>query len=949
MSSRSSPKRQRALLSVPIEYLTRWVLRSPHMVLAIAAIVSVLSVYLTMTRLGYRTSRQDLLNPNSEYSRLWVEYIREFGDDDDAVVVVEGPNREMLVPVLEELTDVLDKHDRLFHSVLHEVDLDKIRAKGLHYLEPEQLAEVEGFLRELQPVLQGDWARLNLGNMTADHCVRMRAVADHPNDPHAAAVLADTHRFSQSILAAISETQTYYSPWNSMPQSLSVLSNLRTNYLLMNEGRLGIVLLRLADDSHDSFVPGTEAVDALRDLTAQMSARHPDVKIGLTGLPIMENDEMRAGQTSMTWASVLSLIGVSCLFVAGFGGIRHAMLASLVLLIAMVWSFGYVTLSVGHLNIISVAFTVTLIGIGIDYGIHYIARYMQLRGESYSCDDAILRSASAVGPAIATGAITTSIAFFASGLTKFTGVAEMGIIAGGGILLCAVATLTVLPAMVAIVDRRRIGWNRSEPVAVHRWVAPFARFPKIVLGGGLAFTLIISLGITQLWYDHNLLNLQAEGLESVELEHKLLEDCNQSVWFALSIADSREELLQRKQQFLRLETVDRCEEIVSLLPTDDNVKSPTIARIRQQLETLPERPPLLGVDRPENLGLVLSEAQALCSRLPQAAETARNFEQVRDHLRRLPLSACYSALSHYQQQLAGDLLSRLHVLRAMANPEPPQLEDLPASLVDRFVGEHGKHLLKIYGRGDIWDMDALSGFVADVRSIDPRATGNPLQAYEASQEMVGSYRQAAFYAAIVILTVLFLDFRSIPMALLAAAPIALGTAQMFGLMGLLSIPLNPANLIALPLILGIGVDYGVHLVHEFREQSGRYRLSPSTALALMVDALTTIVGFGALMIASHQGLQSLGRILTIGVTCCLFTTLLMLPALLSLLTRNRKDAAEEASLGDETPGNPRRADTDGDRTPRRNDPSHEDPRRADVDRRTVPHAKIRHRHRRPVD
>lgn len=949
MSSRPSSNSQRALLSTPIEYLTRWVLKSPHFVLAIAAVLSVFSVYLAMTRLGYRTSRQDLLNPNSEYSQLWVEYIREFGDDDDAVVVVEGPSREVLVPVLEELTNVLDKHDQLFHSVLHEVDLDKIRGKGLHYLEPQQLDGVEGFLNELNPVIGGDWSRLNLGNMTADLCVRMRAVAEHPNSPHAAAIAADARRFSESILSALSESPAYSSPWNSMPQSLSVLSNMRTNYLLMNEGQLGIVLLRLADDSSKSFVPGTEAVDALRDLLSQMEARHPEVEIGLTGLPIMENDEMRAGQTSMTWASVLSLIGVSCLFIAGFGGMRHALLASLVLLVAMVWSFGYVTLSVGHLNIISVAFTVTLIGIGIDYGIHYIARYMQLRGQTRNCDEAIVQAASAIGPAIVTGAVTTSIAFFAAGLTNFTGVAEMGIIAGGGILLCALATLTVLPAMVATVDRGRISWNRTEPIAVHCWVEPILRFPKIVLGGGLAFTLLVSLGISQLYYDHNLLNLQAEGLESIELEHKLLEECNQSVWFALSIADSREELLSRKQKFLQLETVDRCEEIVSLLPAKDNIKTPAISRIRQQLETLPERPPLLGVDRPENLGLVLSEAQALCERSPQMAETASNFEQVRDHLRRLPLSECYSVLSHFQQQLAGDLLSRLHVLRAMANPEPPKLDDLPASLVDRFVGEHGKHLLKIYGRGDIWDMDSLSGFVTAVRSIDPRVTGNPLQAYEASQEMVGSYQQASIYAALIILTVLFLDFRSIPMALLAAAPIGLGVAQMFGLLGILDIPLNPANLIALPLILGIGVDYGVHLVHEFREQSGRYRLSPSTALALMVDALTTIVGFGALMISSHQGLQSLGRILTIGVTCCLFTTILMLPALLILITRNRKEEPEESVSVDEQPTLPRRPGSEDDSFDARIDPGHDSQRRADPDTRSAPHTKVRHRHRPRVD
>ena len=239
--------------------------------------------------------------------------------------------------------------------------------------------------------------------------------------------------------------------------------------------------------------------------------------------------------------------------------------------------------------------------------------------------------------------------------------------------------------------------------------------------------------------------------------------------------------------------------------------------------------------------------------------------------------------------MAGDLLSRLHALQEIANPEPPQLADLPASLVDRFVGQNGKHLLKIYGRGDIWDIDSLEQFVSDVRTVDPRATGNPLQAYEASLEMKQSYEQAALYALLVIGVVLWIDFRDARYVLLATLPLALGLLQTFGLMGLLDIPLNPANLIALPLILGIGVDYGVHIVHDYLEQRGRYRISPATAIAVVVDSVTTIIGFGSLMIASHQGLQSLGRVLTLGVTCCTFTSLIMLPAMLTWITRHRTD------------------------------------------------------------
>ena len=142
-------------------------------------------------------------------------------------------------------------------------------------------------------------------------------------------------------------------------------------------------------------------------------------------------------------------------------------------------------------------------------------------------------------------------------------------------------------------------------------------------------------------------------------------------------------------------------------------------------------------------------------------------------------------------------------------------------------------------------------------------------------------------------------------------PLGLGMLQMFGIMGILNIPLNPANMIVLPLILGIGIDDGVHVMHDFRRQSGRYRMSPSTASAVLITSLTTMVGFGSLMIAGHRGLQSLGRVLTIGVSCCLFTSLIMMPALLVWLTRNRQPVDEvvrEPSAAGLPPGKEYRRD-----------------------------------------
>jgi len=466
------------------------------------------------------------------------------------------------------------------------------------------------------------------------------------------------------------------------------------------------------------------------------------------------------------------------------------------------------------------------------------------------------------------------------------GVAELGLIAGGGIMLCAAAELLVLPALIAIVDRGRFGKGIPVPVPVHTWLEPLVRRPRFVALAAMAGTLALVSGLHDLKYDHNLLNMQPEGLESVEVEKKLLSECDQSVWYALSMADSRDQLLARKQQLIDLPTVERVDEIASLLPVDEDLKRPIIERIRGHLAKLPERPPEIPIDRLDALGETLAWAQTEASKRPGALRTAWHLERARDTLRTMGPGDCYQALATFQQRSAGDLVSRLHALESVADPEAPSLNDLPPSLVERFVGNSGKHLLKIYGRGDIWNFDSLERFVKDVRSVDSRATGNPLQAYEASLEMKRSYEQSALYSLVVIFAVLWLDFRNVKHALLAALPLALGMAQTLGLMGVLGIDLNPANLIGIPLILGIAVDYGVHIVHDSLERPGSYTISPSTANSVLVDALTTILGFGALMVASHRGLESLGRLLTLGVTMCTITSLIFLPAVLALLHRS---------------------------------------------------------------
>jgi uncharacterized protein len=313
----------------------------------------------------------------------------------------------------------------------------------------------------------------------------------------------------------------------------------------------------------------------------------------------------------------------------------------------------------------------------------------------------------------------------------------------------------------------------------------------------------------------------------------------------------------------------------------------------------------------------------------------------------MPAAEYYQRMTRYQQSLAEDLLGRLRTLAAAANPEPPQLGDLPEGLTSRFVGHTGKYLLRVYSKADIWKMSSMKQFVDQIRAVDKLATGNPLQVYEASRQMKRSYDQATLLAAMTIIPVVLFNFGSLGHTLLAMIPLVLGSVQMFGIMGILDIPLNPANMMGLPLMLGMGVDNGVHIMHDFRSQRGRYQMSPSTSVAVVLNTLTTMVGFAVLIIADHRGLQSLGRVLTIGMTCNLFSALVVLPCLLAWITRhgrNEQETDQDERGGDEAADRGQPAQLDPQPSPvsaiYRRDASHSLPEN---------HLPVRQPHRREVE
>jgi len=873
------------------------------------------------TRIEYFTRRTDLASPDKDYSKRWQAYLAEFGDDDDMVVVVRGDDPARMRVAVEDLAARVAARPELFDRLFYKVDVTGLKDRALLYLPVEQLQAVRENLERMGPLLSAPIGPLAWRSVTLVNLLRQARERAGRIDPDAALAPADEQFLTQlqatvnSANAALADPSAYRNPWSSLMPAVSGQSSElldRPQYFTSADGRLAFLLARPVKDV-SSFTPAQSAVDGMRAIIRDTQPRYADLAIGLTGLPVLESDEMAASQRDSTFAGWLALGGTALLYLVTYRGFRCPLLTVTTLLTGTAWAMGWLTVTVGHLNILSVTFAVMLIGIG-DYGVLFVTHYEQRRRSGEAPAAAARATAGHVGPSIFTAALGTALAFFATMFADFRAVAELGWITGWGVLFCALACFTVLPALITLSDRRSVLTplaivgpdGASRPVlglteAPPAWLPALMNRPRLVLAGAAA-VLLGAVGFAgRVGYDHNLLNMQAEGLESVAWEHELIAATAGASWHADSIAGSPQEALALKARYEQLPGVSRVAEVASLIPAEQDRKVGLARDIHRRLARLPAGdPPIVPLTSPprdvrKEAALLLGalQPQAPISRQPLLERLVQGLTLLRDHPALDGGAEAKVRLQAFETRLVGDLLADLHRLRAVSTPRPITLEDLPAALRQRYVGGTGKWLVQAYAKDNLWDIAPLEQFCAAARTIDAEATGKPFATVEGLRSMQNGFTRAGLYALAVILSVLAIDFRSMRHTALALVPLAVGVVLLLGVMGAIGVHLNPANMIALPLIVGVGVDNGVHVLHDYRaRRRGRpYALAATTGQGIAVAALTTVLGFGALMIARHRGLSGLGFVLAAGVTACMAAALVLLPALLRLAAGRREHRA----------------------------------------------------------
>jgi hopanoid biosynthesis associated RND transporter like protein HpnN len=887
------------------------VCRFPRFVLGASVLLAAVSFYFFNTHIEYRTQRTDLINPDKDYQKRWREYLGEFGDDNDIVVVVQGGDRQRMQDALEALATEVGKQPTLFDRLFYKVDLRNLRDRALLYLPTEQIQQIQENIKSMHLLLEFgpvSWQSLTLFSLL--HEARDRAGKIMPGKalkPEDQQFLAQLLTLSESAAATLTDPAKYHNPWHSLLPDTDGQKDLlaEPQYFFSGDGTLAFLLTRPVQEQ-GSFVAAKKSVAKLRDIVTNLKPVFPELQFGLTGLPVLETDEMAAAQADTQMASWLAIAGVTLLFFAVYRGIAYPLLTVGTLLIGTAWAMGWLTLTVGHLNILSATFAVMLIGMG-DYGVLWVMRYEQARRLGASVRSALLHTTTHVAIGNLTAASTLALAFFAAMFADFQAVAELGWIAGCGVLLCALACFTVLPALLMIFDRRRQPIAATLPITIHAgWLPALSGRARAVVVTGLGVTVLMALCAYRVVYDHNLLHLQARDLDSVKWELTLIEHTAGASWHALSYRDTREDALALKARYEQLPEVSRVVEVASLVPADQERKIELLRDIRQRLRRLPERGALIPHARPNNrdvkseLACLIGQLQPLVDASDQRilCDLRRGLQGLHDQLGNMPIAEIAEIrLQDFEQHLAGDLAENLYRLRDVSVPAPITLADVPADFRVRYIGQSGKWLLRVFAKDCLWDFPPLEHFSKQILTVDPEATGKPFATVEGLKAMKNGFQRAGIYAFLVIAAVLFVDFRNWRNTLIGLTPLVMGVILSLGIMGLCGLPLNPANVIAFPLILGVGVDNGVHVLHDWllRRAKGTATISYPIGRGVLVKALTTMIGFGTLMISSERGLASLGFILTLGVGCCMLSALVFLPAVLRLLGPEQPPRQEDSN------------------------------------------------------
>ena len=864
--------------------LTRWVglvLANAPRVVGAVLLLSLLLLGYTAAFLGINSDNVRLLAEDVPSRRALEEFAELFPILNNALlVVIDAETPELARDAGSQLAAELSRQTDRFTNVFIPGGGDFFERNGLLYHSVDDLYDFTDHMALVQPMIAELERDPSIANVAA--LVQLGLENISPEDTSNEQWAAVLDRLSNAAAGAFDEFPLAIS-WEEFLLSGSSL-DVSTRRVLMAEPVLDF----------DALLPAGGPLEGIRN-TARDLGFTPEqgVVVRVTGNPALNYEEMLGFAWDIVVGGVFCFLFVVFVLYQALRSARLVAAAVATLLVGLVWTAAFATAAVGHLNLVSLSFGVLFIGLGVDFTIHLGMSYAALRRDGLGHRSAAMAAVESVGSSLVLCTLTTSIGFYVFVPTDYLGVAELGLIAGTGMLIILVLTMTFFPALLTTVLRLPEGEIpradlRFRGDAVQAITRHAASVRWIALAAGIAALCLLPYTS----FDPNVVQMRNPSTESVQAFNELAATNERgSPWYANALAS---DLAAARELAVRLGDLDLVSDAFTLadyVPEDQEEKREILADLSLLIDTpVAKRASEAGLSQEEQLAAIRELREFLAASHvghgdSKLQASVRRLEEVLDEfLARVDSKGdVAAALESLEETLLGQLPVHMDRLRSALDPAPIDIESLPRSVVKRMIAPDGRARVIAYPSENLQVEDeAIVRFVDAVHSVAPDATGLAVNMVEFGRVTVRSLRQALVSAILAIALLLWLLWRRTAEMLLVLTPLLLGAALTAASMAALGISFNFANVIVIPLLLGIGVDSGIHLVHRAKVERNVEGglLATTTARAVFYSAATTIASFGALAFSSHRGMASLGITLVIGMVFILLTNLVVLPALI---------------------------------------------------------------------
>jgi hopanoid biosynthesis associated RND transporter like protein HpnN len=622
--------------------------------------------------------------------------------------------------------------------------------------------------------------------------------------------------------------------------------------------------------------PGAAASKEVR-LTAHELGLTPanGVSVRLTGSVALNDEEFASVAQGAELATFASFIMVMLLLFFALRSLRLIVPILMTLVVGLIATTAFALMAVGSLNLISVAFAVMFVGVAVDFGIQFGVRYREMRFNHEKHSDALCATASQVAEPLSLAALATAIGLLAFMPTDYRGVAELGVIAGAGMLIAFLLNITFLPALLTLFR------PLAEPQSVgYKWATPadafLVRERKKILTF-LALLALAGLGLaSQIRFDFDPLNLKDPKSESVATLFDIMKDPDATIYTIDILSPSLPEAQKLAAQIGALPEVDHTITLASFVPEDQDAKLALIEDAKFILE-----PSLLPAEiktqpTPKEIYATLTKTSNALKSMGEERIEAKALARVLDAVIARNDDAL---LARLDGSMIGGIKRYLDQIRTLLSGTPAAIGDIDEALRRDWITPDGRAKIEVYPKGDARNTETLSAFVKAVRKIAPQATGTPVSIQESGKTVMGAFVEAGLFALLAIALLLLFTLKNIGDVFRVLAPLFLAGILTLATMVAISLPLNFANVIALPLLLSLGVSYAIYFVTYWRKGKNN-PLSSGMARAVFFSAATTLVAFFSLSLSSHMGTRGMGQLLTIALLYCVACSFSLLPALL---------------------------------------------------------------------